>query len=78
MVKNLNDQEAKKEQPEDEEKQKEEECFPQTEKKLCLEQIKVSETTPFVSSDSMRNNTSSPKNQFLVTSNCIKKITEKR
>ena len=78
MVKNPNDQGAKKEQPEDEEKQKEEECFPQTEKKLCPEQTKVSETRSSISSDSMGNNTSSPKNQFLVTSNCIKKIKEKR
>lgn len=78
MVKNLNDQKSKKEQPEDEEEQKKKECFHQTEKKLCPEQIKASETTPFVSSDSMGNNTSSPKNQFLVTSNCIKKIKEKR
>lgn len=78
MVKDPNDQKSKKEQPDDEEKQKEEECFPQTEKKLCPEQTKVSERRSSISSDSMGNNTSSPKNQFLVTSNCIKKITEKR
>ena len=61
LVKNPNDQEPKKEQPEDKGEQKKEECVPQTqtEKAPCSERPEASGTKPSVSSDTTGSNTSS-------------------
>ena len=61
LVKNPNDQEPKKEQPEEKEEQKKEECVPQTqtEKETCPERVKASDTKPSVSSDTTASSTSS-------------------
>lgn len=78
LVKNPNDQEPKKEQPEEKEEQKKEECVSQTqtEKETCPERVKASDTKPSISSNAAGSNTSNQKDYTV--SATVPKQTEQR
>lgn len=79
LVKNPNDQEPKKEQIEDKEEQKKEECVPQTEREPCPEQVKASDTKPSVSSNTTVSNASNQKDYTKPSvSAAVPKQTEQR